>query len=244
MMTYDRGAALLAKARNGRKKLANNTYLHRIDDSTLGVKLHSTDVVIIHADGTYTLHDGGWQTVTTKDRINSYSPARVGSVKGVWQIGSYAYHDGIHVDASGRPLGEAEPLTAVSARKRKLDKLCREYVKGFAADAIANGGLTQPGNGDCWGCLFTAHPKDNNGVGNDHPMGHGHIMSHFEDRYYVPSLLAKAVKGCGNPGFVWAMIDGQVKHGDSSMLKRCLSAYLRKLKPELLKLMAPAEAVA
>jgi hypothetical protein len=60
-----------------RRKVGNNTYAEILYDDTVAIRLHSTDVVKIHPNGLYTLNSGGWQTVTTKDRINQYSPRRV-----------------------------------------------------------------------------------------------------------------------------------------------------------------------
>lgn len=60
-----------------RRKIGNNTYAEILHDNSVGIMLHSTYVVKIHEDNTYTLQTGGWQTVTTKDRINQYSPVRV-----------------------------------------------------------------------------------------------------------------------------------------------------------------------
>jgi hypothetical protein len=51
------------------RKVGNNTYLERLDDETIGLRLHSTYVVKFHADGSVTLDSGGWQTVTTKERM-------------------------------------------------------------------------------------------------------------------------------------------------------------------------------
>jgi hypothetical protein len=81
------------------KKLGNNTYLVRIDSETIGVKLHNTIVVTIHQDGTYTLDSGGWQTVTTKQRINEYCPVRVNQRKHQWYVGDedIPFKDGIRV---------------------------------------------------------------------------------------------------------------------------------------------------
>ena len=86
MLTYDKAANLMLKARNGHKRLANNTYLRRVDIDNFAVCLHSTDVVTLHPDGSYTLRTGGWQTPTTKDRINEYSPARVSQRKFEWFV--------------------------------------------------------------------------------------------------------------------------------------------------------------
>ena len=60
-----------------RRKVGNNTYAEILHDGSVGITLHSTCVVRIHEDGTYTLSNGGWQTPTTKDRINKYSPVKV-----------------------------------------------------------------------------------------------------------------------------------------------------------------------
>lgn len=66
------------------RKLRNNTYLIRRSETKIAVRLHSTDVVTFHADGSIDLHDGGWCTVTTKDRINRYFEGRVWTESGYW----------------------------------------------------------------------------------------------------------------------------------------------------------------
>lgn len=108
MLTYEQGVETLGKRQS--KKLGNNTYLERVGPDCLGVKLHGTYVVRICSDGSYVLHTGGWQTSTTKDRINSYSPARVYQSKREWFLsvgeegGKCKFEDGIRVDRSGKPL--------------------------------------------------------------------------------------------------------------------------------------------
>lgn len=83
MLTYTEAQDLMKKARHGRRKLENNTYLEERGDS-FAIRLHDTDIVMIHPNGVYTLDSGGWRTVTTKDRISHYSPAVVSSVKHRW----------------------------------------------------------------------------------------------------------------------------------------------------------------
>lgn len=89
MLSYQDAQTMMARAQDRgygpRRKLQNNTYLVE-RGSNYAVRLHNTDVVAIHADGTYTLNTGGWETVTTKDRINGYGPARVYSHRGVWAV--------------------------------------------------------------------------------------------------------------------------------------------------------------
>jgi hypothetical protein len=110
MMTHQLAAELLASARNkdNGKPLENNTRLIAMGDD-FAIVLHSTAVVTIHADGTYTLRAGGWRTVTTKDRLNKYSPARVYQHKHEWYLaGKVSFYDGVRVDASGNVLAIAE----------------------------------------------------------------------------------------------------------------------------------------
>lgn len=72
----------------GSKKVANNTYLHAVTDVNgnkgIAVRFHNTDVVVFYEDRTE-VYSGGWQTVTTKARINEFLPAGGISQKaGVW----------------------------------------------------------------------------------------------------------------------------------------------------------------
>lgn len=96
-MDFSTASATLKKRES--KKVGNNTYLVRISPETIGVKLHNTFVVEIHSDGTYTLNSGGWRTVTTKDRINNYSPVGISQRKYEWFVGdeNVPFYDGIRV---------------------------------------------------------------------------------------------------------------------------------------------------
>lgn len=97
-------------------KVGNNTWIHRMGgNGDIAVRLHSTYVVTMHADGTYTLRTGGWKTTTTKDRINAYSPARVYQRAGIWYLGNTQppargrpmnaeFFEGVRIDSNGRPI--------------------------------------------------------------------------------------------------------------------------------------------
>jgi len=86
-MNYAEVYALVV-GKNNRKsrKLENNTYGYIEDDGSVGVELHSTKVVTLYANGLVKLASGGWQTVTTKDRMNRYSPVSVRQRKGDWYV--------------------------------------------------------------------------------------------------------------------------------------------------------------
>jgi hypothetical protein len=101
-MTYTEAVTLVRGKRNAeRRKVGNNTYAEILPDGSVGIMLHSTYVVKIHSDNTYTLNSGGWQTSTTKDRINHYSPRRIYQRKFEWFVEingkEYPFMDGMVV---------------------------------------------------------------------------------------------------------------------------------------------------
>lgn len=91
MLTYQQALEMIQKARVSKRfgakavKLENNTYLIQ-NGSEFQVVLHRTAVVTIYPNGAYQLKTGGWTTVTTKDRINAYSPVRVFQRKHQWYL--------------------------------------------------------------------------------------------------------------------------------------------------------------
>lgn len=86
-MTWFEAQAKFASCRSPRdgKPLQNNTRLYQ-RGSDYAVRLHSTDVVTIHSDGTFSIRTGGWHTQTTSQRIRAYSPAQVGCHKGEYYL--------------------------------------------------------------------------------------------------------------------------------------------------------------
>jgi hypothetical protein len=67
--TYDQAGEAL-KGRPYRT-IANNTGLYARTDSSVTLRLHTTDVITFRPDGALVLNSGGWSTVTTKQRINA-----------------------------------------------------------------------------------------------------------------------------------------------------------------------------
>lgn len=97
------------------RKVANNTFRFvRPEDGATVIRLHRTDIVQTYVDGRVKLNTGGWQTVTTKDRLNSFAPCRIYSEKGVWLVSYhsrvYAYADGIILHPDGRVEGAGEVM--------------------------------------------------------------------------------------------------------------------------------------
>lgn len=132
MLEYRDAERLFATAKvpeNG-KPLQNNTRLYKSCGEfgeCYEVWLHATPVVTIYKDGTYVLKTGGWATVTTKDRLNTYAPGMIfqesrvwywsperrwNSNKGKWEgpvVGTYYFHDGMRITTT-REITENEDV--------------------------------------------------------------------------------------------------------------------------------------
>lgn len=193
-VTSHADCARLRKERPRKRKLANNTYLEERGDC-FAVRLHETNVVTFRSDGAVRLDSGGWLTVTTKDRINRYTPpnVQVWSDRGVWYVtgggDAVAFADGCIVLPDGRVLNHG-PDPKVTEKRRKA---VRDYAREFAAK-IAAREVGPPGPGDCWGCGMV------DADGNAPLGGADHVESHvFEDRYFVPSLAVRATQKYASP---------------------------------------------
>jgi len=87
-----------------RIKIARNTWLERethiarvgrydasgmdMPDNAIGVRLHETDIVI-HTPHWTELNTGGWATMTTRERIEAFSPVQIGTRRGGWTVFLY-----------------------------------------------------------------------------------------------------------------------------------------------------------
>ena len=163
-------------AQTRKRKLGNNTYLVVRGDGGYGIRLHDTEVVI-HYEDRIVLDSGGYKTVTTKSRMNDYSPHMIYQKNHVWYVNDeIPFEDDITLYNNGTIKGEGvNPKETI-----KLAKRVRQYSKDYAKEFI-KGNIPKPSNGDCWGCLF--HKDDKPTIAKDH------ILSHLEDKYYVPSML-------------------------------------------------------
>lgn len=227
------------------RKLANNTYLERRDGDAIAVRLHSTDIITLHApaNGTelVTLDSGGWLTMTTKGRMHDYAPGvGIESDRGVWQVvirdedvyylGTvYPFADGFTYDLStGLATPETMDLVYAQQRRNRADRATldaiRQYVDGYCQPHVLAriGQRLMDGDlmGDCWFCSMASDDHD-------------HLRAHIEEDYYVPSLAINATveRGYGDPRVVLSMmardwVEG--RRGRSEMFAHDLSDYLKR----------------
>jgi hypothetical protein len=138
------------------KIVARNTFKYQ-DGADTVYRLHGTDVVRRKPDGSVVLNSGGWKTVTTKERINSYIGAGRALIQegGQWYVcnSSYPwsdkntkrvpYFDGIQVpQCFNKPNGAG---AKIEAREIKL----RAQIRKFVAKLDKLECLPEPSQGDC-----------------------------------------------------------------------------------------------
>lgn len=81
--TWHQADSLLTELnRDEVRNLCHNTHLYRHNNGDIGVMYHDTEIVTyFYPTGTYIycvrLNSGGWQTVTTKQRMNLFTNVRV-----------------------------------------------------------------------------------------------------------------------------------------------------------------------
>lgn len=133
-MTYREADAQLQGRCRESRKLQNNTYLQRHPGGDIAVRLHRTDVLTFSPGGEFTLDTGGWNTVTTKDRMNTYLPRdwRVGSDCGgrlfLWRNWrKVAHFDGdiVTIRPSGEVVG-GDPEKAEAEWRAEVREANRE----------------------------------------------------------------------------------------------------------------------
>lgn len=227
------------------KRVANNTVEYVRPDGSTVIRLHHTDIVQKHPDGTFTLNSGGWRTSTTKDRINSYSPARLFQAKGEWFLSvrerdsfthpnftNYVFTDGMTVDKDGQPLSyKPDKVAKETARRKKLAREINQFCK--LVDKVDEEHMI-PSAGDCWLCMVDTATIKGGGNGwnsNNADTAPGgdteHLLSHIKEGYVHGTLLANALQWAGykDPMFI---LQYDVQNKDRGNTKRALRRYLRR----------------
>ena len=129
------------------KIVKRNTFA-RVENGETIIRLHGTDIVTKHADGSVTLDSGGWKTVTTKDRMNDHLPgaARLWQERGQWYVASEGkrvpFYDGIRVPQCFAGNGAAK-----GEKAEKQESKLRADIKRFTlSKSMVN---TPPSSGIC-----------------------------------------------------------------------------------------------
>lgn len=187
MKTYSEALEKL----NGRdrRKIDNNTYLEKRAED-IAVKLHETDILTFKKSNDVVFNSGGWRTLTTKDRMNKYSPCAINQKNGQWYIDGKLYNDGV-VYHSGKIKG-ALPLKDVKKRDN-LKKEAKKYIDAYW-QAFKQGEIPAPSNGDCWHCVLrVSDPSADAGKTLGEVVKNSdHMHDHIKEGYFVPSMIVRA----------------------------------------------------
>lgn len=222
-MDYIKADSLLTGRNRDSRKLANNTYLVRKGEGQIAIRLHATDILTLREDGGIEVRTGGWQTPTTKARLNDYLPseARIYQDKGTWfWRNGVPFSEGDIVRVSGETVEiqtQAKPDT-LAERKKHLKR-----INAFAKQCAAAVPLPVPDSGDCLYCQLERN-GDNASV--------DHLDSHLDESYLVPSLVFRALKDAKAGDLVISGAFG--KAGDwgnqvaPDYVKRAVSRYLKR----------------
>jgi hypothetical protein len=201
----------LMKGRNKNDRpVENNTRVVRINEKTIGIKLHDTFIVTHYVNNHVKLNSNGWRTVTTRDRMNKYTESTINIYQSnfIWYVDyynqTYLFEDNMvflkgnknnnyENYVTDKNANRIKPMTTaqdkkIKALKKKVDVYCKTFI-----DKLIKQEIHKPSEGDCWYCLL----RDQNGQSmGDAFNDKQHILSHIEERYYVPSMIKNAMQEC------------------------------------------------
>jgi len=205
------------------RKVSNNTVLRRLDDGSIAMRLHQTDVVTVDKTGKLTLNSGGWRTPTTKGRINDATrelmrdnAPGIHQVDGIWLISprcswdeTMTFADGMWVLPDGSLAGAGPDVKIL----KQGVKLIRAYMKPVA-QMIAEGKFPKPSGGDPWNFLMAATDGTLPLAGSEAETRKC-LVTYMKDGYYFGTLLLRAMekKLC-------------LKYGDTETLRKMVSGEI------------------
>ncbi len=173
------------------RQIGNNTFKVEYSGGKSAIRYHHTDIITYHPNGDIILNTDGWLTSTTKERMGYLNETgySIQQVNKIWYLVNrltgqkWTYQDGITI----HPNGEVSENGTDPQKLLKVDKQIKKYIEGYIK-ALFDSQISQPGPGDCWGCLMKDVKTGKTVMGTDH------LLSHFEEKYYVPSLLMNAIE--------------------------------------------------
>lgn len=139
--------------------------------------LHGHEIVKNYGTPHMTISLCGWNTNTTRERLNGIDGVSVTTKLGQAYLNGYKWN-GEHVS----PHGFTGNVSDTASEKRtKMRKAIKGYAKLYA------NGVPMPNGGDCWFCNGVIDRKDD-------VM---HLHEHIKDGYVMGSLLVNAMRYAG-----------------------------------------------
>ena len=207
---------------------APNTVEYQTPEGKRVVRLHKTNIIeFLHRNGDIRLNSGGWQTVTTKERLNRFLPGlRIYSDRGVWMVSNggdfdngVAFYDGMILRSGRVPL----PTKQDEQRKRGTLRL-KARIKRFVNQLDKMDTLPEPSLGDCLYCQMNISGGVNTKTANP-----GHLASHItvKENYLHGSLLYNALAWAGYRVESIPIHFRMFNRGSKTTMKSSLNRYLK-----------------
>jgi len=162
----------------------------------IAITHHETDIITYQPSGSVIIDTQGWHTSTTKDRLNNHLPIEfyIWQHDSVWYINKknqphLVFADGIRILPDGTIRGVGPPIEELKKLNKEILKYSRNYI-----EALFAGKVRKPGPGDCWDCSMRIHSTLTDGRSLGEMTRTDHLLSHFDEQYYVPSLLVRAIE--------------------------------------------------
>lgn len=229
------------------KLVGNNTVEYFKANGDRVVRLHSTDIIIFKPNGMVLLNSGGWKTVTTKDRLNSFLTGHfpgkyvgINQEKGQWYwtvrvreidssyklVQKVVFTDWMTINPEGLAiLSSVIEGEYANEDKINFDRKLKNYLK-MAKEELTTNGIPMPNSGDCWFCLMrdqaTGKP-----IGDEDTE---HLNSHLDEGYLFGALIYNALWDSGRIPNVW-MLPGMAD--ESWRIETIINALRRYFKRKL-----------
>ncbi len=172
--------------------VARNTVEWFAADGTRHVRLHDTDILTFHPDGSISVYTGGFNTITTRERLNRFLPVpfHVWTDKGVLNLGRGNWFDGHNGTVQIRERAEIGSRGAIRSDTGKGNRKVtadRRLIDGFMRKFRALETLPMPDGGDPWVSVDPVSGK----------YGESEVRLWLRERYIFGSLIVAAGRFAG-----------------------------------------------
>lgn len=192
---------------NKAAKIGSNTTIRFDKDSNVIVRLYATDIATFTPEY-IVVNTGGFNTVTTRDRLNQVLPFGAYTEKNILKINGQPINITGKFTYEGAPVEtDADTLTAKKALWKEIDKLIDAYLEN----------PVEPQTGDCFYCSMFGATSDC-------------ILSHIAAKYAHGSLYVNAMRAAGyqDAGIRYYFEDLK-KYRRKDIVKRAMRKYLRNM---------------
>ena len=195
--------------------VARNTVDWEDADGARHIRLHKTDVLTFRPNGAIEIFTGGWNTHTTRDRLNTFLPAhlRVWTHQGVLTVRNRKtgkesrFNQRAEIGPRGAIVTDAGKTDSALARDRKL-------IDSYMAKIRKLGRIPEPSGGDPWILPDPVSGK----------YGAKYVRDWLREKYVFGSLAVAAGRYAGLADMGIALL---MFNGSDATTRRRIRRFLR-----------------